>query len=255
MQLFKKLLNPLISCAPVLIGFILWETFAASTSTNFPPPSLWLASILKLNKNHQFYSALLETLWTFGIGLFIASFLGFVIGLLIGTSHTFKIWIAYVLEFFRCLPPPVIIPIAVLILGYSPTMKITVIVIASIWPILLNVVSAINQLGNGLFEMGKTLHLNRVDILRKLLIPAILPGFLIGIRVAAPLAVIITLLIEMLTAMPGLGGLMIAGQRNFNASQVFGILIVVGIVGLAVNQLSLFLEKILLAYKPPKTQR
>jgi ABC-type nitrate/sulfonate/bicarbonate transport system permease component len=59
----------------------------------------------------------------------------------------------------------------------------------------------------------------------------------------------------MLTAMPGLGGLMIAGQRNFNASQVFGILIVVGIVGLAVNQLSLFLEKILLAYKPPKTQR
>jgi ABC-type nitrate/sulfonate/bicarbonate transport system permease component len=134
-------------------------------------------------------------------------------------------------------------------------MKITVMVIASIWPILLNVVSAINQLGNGLFEMGKTLHLNRVDILRKLLIPAILPGFLIGIRVAAPLAVIITLLIEMLTAMPGLGGLMIAGQRNFNASQVFGILIVVGIVGLAVNQLSLFLEKILLAYKPPKTQR
>jgi sulfonate transport system permease protein len=56
----------------------------------------------------------------------------------------------------------------------------------------------------------------------------------------------------MLTGMVGLGGIMIAGQRNYNSAQVFGILVIVGIVGLIINLLSVLLEKSLLKNWPPK---
>jgi len=243
---------PLRGLAPLLAGLATWQFLSSGPAPNFPPPAAWWRTVAQLASNGQLAPAVMETLWTFALGLALAASFGFVAGLAIGTVRAVRRWSALLLEYFRALPPPVIVPVAVLMLGYAPSMKVFVIVFASVWPVLLNVVSSVSRVGGGLVDMGRSLRLTRGEVLFKLLIPAVVPGLLLGIRVATPLAMVITLLIEMLTAMPGLGGLLIAGQRNFNSAQVFGMLVVVGLLGLAVNLLVNVAEAIVLRRWPPR---
>ena len=249
-----KLINisVLIGIAPLVILLFLWEFFSAGPSPHFPAPSYWYLAIHQIFNNGQLFNSLWETMWTFITGLLISTIIGIFLGVLIGINQVIKDWSLFLLEFFRALPPPVIIPIAILLMGYSSSMKITVIAIATLWPILLNVITGVSQVGAGLIDSAKSLQLSRKDMLLKVLFPAILPSCILGIRVAIPLGIVITLLIEMLTGMVGLGGIMIAGQRNYNSAQVFGILVIVGIVGLIINLLSVLLEKSLLKNWPPK---
>jgi ABC-type nitrate/sulfonate/bicarbonate transport system permease component len=80
------------------------------------------------------------------------------------------------------------------------------------------------------------------------------PAILLGVRVALPLAVVVTLLVEMLTSIDGIGALMISAQRNFQSSEVYGLLVLVGLVGLFLNLLFAALEAMLLRRWPPRAK-
>jgi ABC-type nitrate/sulfonate/bicarbonate transport system permease component len=78
------------------------------------------------------------------------------------------------------------------------------------------------------------------------------PAFLVGVREALPLAIIITLLVEMLTSLPGIGSLIVISQRQFRSAEVYGLLVVVGTVGFALNSLFVIIESMLLSRWPPR---
>jgi len=61
------------------------------------------------------------------------------------------------------------------------------------------------------------------------------PDFLIGVRVAIPLAIIITLLVEMMTGLPGIGSMIVTSQRQFRSAEVYGLLVLVGLLGFLIN--------------------
>jgi len=248
----QTLIKFVLGLLPIGILLTLWQVLSAGPSPHFPAPSFWLSAIQQLWGNGQLQSGIKETFWIFGLGLSISMTIGFLLGIIIGVNQRFREWTTYLFECFRAIPPPVIIPIAVLLMGYSDSMKILIIVFATIWPILLNVVSSIDGMHQGILDMGKALHLTKMQLIFKVIIPSVIPNAIIGIRVTIPLAIVITLLTEMLTGSNGLGGLMIAGQRNYNSAQVFGVLIIVGILGLSINLLSNSIEKYLTRSWPPK---
>ena len=72
--------------------------------------------------------------------------------------------------------------------------------------------------------------------------------------VALPVAIVVTLLVEILTSIEGIGALMIGAQRNFQSPQVYGLLVLIGLFGLLVNNICAVFEAILLRRWPPKTQ-
>ena len=252
MKKISNFFSNFIGLAPLFLILVLWESFSNKRSPHFPAPSYWLQSIQQIFLNGILINSIWNTIWTFLIGLLIAASSGFILGILIGINSSIKEWTAFILEAFRSLPPPVIIPIAVLLMGYSPSMKIAVISIATLWPILLNVIAGVSQISLGVIDASKSLKLSRKDMLLKIVFPSVLPFYILGIRVAIPLAIVITLLIEMLTGMIGLGGIMIAGQRNYNSAQVFGVLVIVGLLGLGINLFSQLIERQLLKNWPPK---
>jgi len=250
----KSLFRVVLGLLPIISLLMIWQLFSDGPSPHFPAPSYWLMALEQLWKNGQIQFAIKETFWIFGIGLILSTTLGFSLGIIIGVNRKFREWTTYSFESFRAIPPPVVIPIAVLLMGYSDSMKIVVIVFATIWPILLNVVSSIDNMHSGLVDMGKALHLTQKQLIFKVVIPSAIPNAIIGIRVTIPLAIVITLLTEMLTGSNGLGGIMIAGQRNYNSSQVYGVLVIVGILGLFINLASNYLEKYFTKSWPPKQQ-
>jgi ABC-type nitrate/sulfonate/bicarbonate transport system permease component len=172
-----------------------------------------------------------------------------------GYSRFLRRALTPLLEFLRSLPPPTIVPIAVLLIGYDESMKLVVIVIAAVWPILLNTASSVEGLNPLLLDVGSTFRLSHSETIRKIIVPSAVPGLLIGVRVAIPLALVITLLVEMLTSIPGLGAMIILAQRNFNAAQVYGLVMLIGVFGFLFNLIFQVIEAIVLLRWPPRLQR
>jgi ABC-type nitrate/sulfonate/bicarbonate transport system permease component len=252
MRRFGALLPPARGLLPLVLVLVVWQLVQSGPSPHFPAPSSWWGAVHVLARNGSLGPAVAATLWTFLAGLAAAAAIGFGLGLLIGTVEPARRWSGLLLEYFRALPPPVLVPIAVLMLGYSPSMKIAVIAFTGLWPVLLNTVSGVAQIRGMLADVARSLRLTGAETLWKIVIPATIPSFLLGVRVAIPHAIIITLVVEMFTGLAGIGGLMIAAERNFNSAAVYGLLVLVGLLGLLLNLLFTLAEGIVLRRWPPR---
>ncbi|HEX4407826.1 MAG TPA: ABC transporter permease subunit [Xanthobacteraceae bacterium] len=243
---------PLRGLLPLVVLLALWQAINPQGSPYFPPPSSWWTGLSVLAKSGRLGAALSSTLITFVLAIALSCVLGGLLGLLLGRSRAARRALGPTLEFFRGLPPPVIVPVAVLLLGYVQSLKLVVVVLVAIWPILLNTASATAAVSELLVEVSHTLRLGRVATLYKIIVPSAVPAFLVGVRSAIPLAIIITLLVEMLTSLPGVGSLIVISQRQFHSAEVYGLLIVVGLMGFVINAIFVTIEGVTLRRFPPR---
>jgi ABC-type nitrate/sulfonate/bicarbonate transport system permease component len=216
---------------PLVVVLLMWQFIWTDSSVHFPEPSSWWKAIAMLVASGAFLPALGATLSIVVVSLLVAGTSGVLLGLLIGTFATLREWTSLLLEYLRAVPPPVVIPIAVLALGYTTTMKVLVIGFAAFWPIMLNTIAGVLQIREITLDVARAFKLSRFDTMVKIIMPAVIPSVLLGLRVALPQALVVTLVVEMFTGEAGIGSLMIAAQRNFNAPGVFGLLAVMGILG------------------------
>lgn len=228
----------LLGFLPLVVALVIWELIpSADDSPFFPPPSAWLEDLRSQHGLSEILTALWATLRTVVVGLLVATVVGAVIGIAIGFFRVVRLSLSTTLEFLRALPAPVIIPIAVLALGQTETMKVFCVAFASVWPVLLNAASAASSTNALLLDVGRTLQLTRAEQIRKIVLPSTVPAILLGVRVALPVAVILTILVEMLGSNVGIGSLLIDAQRAYRSADAFGLLFVVGIFGYALNAL------------------
>lgn len=221
---------------PLLIGLVIWELIpSADGSPYFPPPSAWLEDLRDQHELSEIVTQLARTLRTVVIGLLVATVVGSITGILIGSSRRVRLSLSTTLEFLRALPAPVIVPIAVLALGQTETMKVFCVAFASVWPVLLNAASAASSVNPLLIDVSRTLHLSQAARIRKIVLPSTIPAILLGVRVALPVALILTILVEMLGSSSGIGALLIEAQRSYQSADAFGLLFVVGVFGYALN--------------------
>jgi ABC-type nitrate/sulfonate/bicarbonate transport system permease component len=238
-----RILPDIRGLSPLLAGLALWQIEGAANSPTFPPPATWWRALGMLARTGALLPALETTLAVILLSLGAAAVVGFAFGLLIGTHRSLRQWTNYLLEYMRVLPAPIIIPIVVLMLGYTVPMKLVVITFAALWSILLNTISGVSQIGRLQFDVARALRLSWLDALVKIVTPATVPAFLLGLRVALPQAVIATLVTEMFTGATGIGGLMMEAQRNYNAPAVFGLLALMGLVGSSLTAAFALLER------------
>jgi ABC-type nitrate/sulfonate/bicarbonate transport system permease component len=237
---------------PLLAFLLVWQLLVGGPSPYFPAPSEWGRAVLLLYNSGQLLPAFVATGTTFVEALGVATALGAGLGLAIGASPPIARALGPLLEFLRAIPPPVTVPIAALLLGYNETMKLTIVALSAIWPILLNTASAAARVEPLLLDVAGTFRLSIAERIRHMVIPSAVPAVLLGVRVAIPLAIVVTLLVEMLTSLPGVGSLMIDSQRNFQSAQVYALLVVVGLFGFLVNDVFAVMEAIILRRWPAR---
>lgn len=252
MRRLGQLMPPMRGLLPLVALLLVWEIAQTGLSPNLPKPSTWWTAIVDLSARGSLWSALGETLWTFLVGLSAGCILGFGFGLLIGTNIVVRQWSSMLLEYLRALPPPVVIPIAVLIAGYTPSMKISVIAITASWPVLLNTVSGVANIGSRLFDVARGVRMSWAESLVKIVVPATIPDFLLGVRVAMAIGIVTTLLVEMFTGLPGIGVLLMLAQRAYDSAQVFGLLAIVGILTFLLSLIFAIVEGLVLSRWPPR---
>jgi ABC-type nitrate/sulfonate/bicarbonate transport system permease component len=227
--------TPVRGIIPLVLALLLWQLMGDVESPYFPPPSEWYAQTKPLLDQDLLLTALRQTTVTFLVGLALATLIGAVIGSLVGSSRLADRALGPTLEFLRILPAASLVPIAALILGYTFQMKIVVVVLPALWPILLACRTARRSINPVLLDVPRTLGLTRLEGLLKVTVPSMLRPVLLGVRVAAPLALIITILVEIVTRIDGLGALLGTAQSNYASAQVYGLLLIAGVLGFLVN--------------------
>ncbi|MBW3537324.1 MAG: ABC transporter permease [Actinobacteria bacterium] len=227
-----------------------WELAGSPGSPYFPPPSTWGSALIALWENGVLLAAVVATLTTFSIALGAATVLGAGVGLVVGGSPAADRALGPTFEFARAMPPAAMVPIATLLLGYDETMKVTVVTLAAIWAILLNTRAGVRRIDQTLLDAARSLQLGKLDRIRKVIVPALLPAIFLGVRVAAPIAVVITLLVEILTNVEGVGALIAQSQRTFQPARVYALIVVAGALSFLVNAVLGAIESYVFRYRP-----
>lgn len=235
--------GPVAGLVPLLLLLVTWQLVGSPNSPFFPAPSSWWPALFTRGQGDAILPAIIDTLRTFALGLTAATLTGTALGLIVGRSRTLDRALSPTLEFARALPPAALVPVATLLMGFDESMKVTVVAAAALWPISLNTRSGVRELDEVLLDTARSLRLTRTRRLFSVLIPSVMPWVVLGIRVATPIALVITLLVEYLTAVNGVGALVSEAQRTFQPARVYALIVIAGLISLAINGVVRFGEK------------
>ncbi|MFC0038287.1 ABC transporter permease [Actinomadura rayongensis] len=201
-------------------------------------PTLWdLARDGQLWSNTQ--TSLARALSGFAIAIAVAVPLG----LLIGWYRTLAELLNPLLELFRNTAALALLPVFVLILGIGETSKVSIVVYACVWPVLLNTVSAVRGVDPTFVRAARSLGLSAPRIFQKVVLPASVPSIFTGVRMAGSNSIIVLIAAEMVGAKSGLGYLVNASQQNFAITQMYAGIVAISVIGLVFNHLLVALER------------
>jgi ABC-type nitrate/sulfonate/bicarbonate transport system permease component len=140
-----------------------------------------------------------------------------------------------VVEYFRAIPGAAVLPMAVLLFGIGREMRISVIVFGSIWPILLNTIDGVRGIDAVTRDVAATYRLPFRVRLFDVILPAASPQILAGVRVALSIGVSVMMFSELVGSANGIGYQTLYFQQNFQISAMWSGIVLLGLLGYAVN--------------------
>src|SRR5690606_24419444 len=112
-------------------------------------------------------SDLVPSLYRFAAGFVIALVLGVALGIWLGLAPLARRAADPIIDFFRAMPKPALLPVAILFLGVGSSMKIAIIAFGAIWPVLLNTIDGVRGVDPNMLEMSRVYGISRRDRIRK----------------------------------------------------------------------------------------
>jgi NitT/TauT family transport system permease protein len=178
---------------------------------------------------------------TFG-GLAFGGLAGLAFGTLLGSMSPLDKLFRFPIEVVRPIPSVALIPIAMIVAGFGYTMEIAVVSFAAAWPVLITTRSAIAEIEPRLLEVARVLRLGVIATTFKIVLPASLPRIFVGIRLAAGIAMIVSVTVEIAANPIGLGHAIMLAQQSLRPALMLAMLVWIGVVGVAINSLLIFLQ-------------
>ncbi|WP_417218279.1 ABC transporter permease [Arthrobacter sp.] len=169
------------------------------------------------------------------VGVLLAIVLGVVLGLLVGLNRTLRALTEPVFEFFRALPPPVLIPVLMLLIGVNDSMKVAVIVSGAIWPVLLNTIEGVRSIDPVQNETSRSYGISGFARIRYQVVPSAMPTVMAGIRQCLSIGLILMVISEMFASSSGLGFTIVQFQRSFAIPEMWSGIIVLGLIGVVMS--------------------
>lgn len=241
-----------------LLLLAVWELLRHEHETSyFPAPSTILSATRKLwfdgPATHLFLNEraiddFVPSLTHLFTGWLIASTAGILLGLALGRSQLASDFLDPLLQLGRAMPPPTLIPFFIIVFHLSATMQVATIVFGIIWPILLNTVDGARAVDQVQLDTARVFGFSRRQRLTRLILPAAAPKIFAGLRVSLSFAVILMVVSEMIGSTSGIGAHLMVAQRTFELPQMWSAIVILGVLGYALNQGFLLMERRLLAW-------
>ena len=183
------------------------------------------------------YSHIFASLERIGLGLILAVAIGVPIGVIIGHYRTAERASSLAFQFIRMISPLSWMPIAIIAFGVGNNPVIFLIAIAAVWPMIINTAHGVSSLDQRWIRAARTLGANEWKLVRMVILPAIVPDMLTGLRLAVGLAWVILVPAEMLGVSDGLGYYILDTRDRFNYGELMAVILIIGVIGYALDQL------------------
>jgi ABC-type nitrate/sulfonate/bicarbonate transport system permease component len=219
----------------LLLGWeALWRVgFIVADSMSHPSAIAQAAQISILDGS--LFSATRETFGAALGGMALGAVLGICVGIAFGLSRALAGMMRLSTEVLRPIPSVALIPLALLIYGFGFRMEIAVVAFACFWPLLIITESAVRGIEPRLLEVSRALGFGILARIGKIVLPAALPRVFVGLRLAAAVALVVAVTVE-ITANPiGLGYALIVAQESMKPDRLFVFLIWIGFLGWLLN--------------------
>jgi len=235
-----------------LLGLLaVWELVAQAEWVNpliVPPLSKILRIFFELVLSGQIPGQILVSMKRAAAGYFLAAAVFIPLGIFMGLSPTVYRLFEVIVEMLRPVPPPVMIPVALLFFGLGDEMKIFVIFFSCAWPILLNTVDGVRGLDWVLLNTALTFGLPRRKIIWQVILPACAPQIATGLRVSLPIMLILVVISEMVGSTDGIGYFVLDSQRRFRVAQMYAGMLTLALLGYTLNQLFNLIHRLVLPW-------
>ena len=215
-----------------------------------PPTSQILGALAERLGRAELWTALGQTLTTWFTGLAISLVAGVVLGVVIGSVPWLRAVTASTVEFLRPVPSVALIPVAILLYGTGMASTLLLVVYASFWQVLVQVLSGVQDVDPVASDTARSYRFSPLTRIRTLVWPTTLPYAMTGLRLAASVALILTVTGELLIGTPGIGRLLGVAQSSGAVASMYAYVVVAGLLGVAVNLVARALEKRALFWHP-----
>ena len=216
----------------------LWEALVRSGALEFqylPAPSAIARSVGSLLSSGDLLANLLHTLRSTLVGWLVASLIGIGLGLLLGLSNPAWRYSMASIEVMRAIPPIALVPVALLVFGFSLRMELVLIVYVGAWTVLVNTIDGVRGVRAELLDVALILRLSQFTTIRKIILPAAMPSIVVGLRLALSLSLVLAVVAEMIGNPSGLGHALVRAQQALQPEQMFAYVMIIGLLGVGLN--------------------
>jgi sulfonate transport system permease protein len=196
-----------------------------------PPPSKIFATIVELARSGELARHILATLSRVLAGFGLGVIAGTVLGAISGYWGLARRLLDPTVQALRAIPSIAWVPLFILWLGIFETSKVALIAVGVFFPVYLGVMGAILSVDRKIVEVGRTFRLSGPAMIRRILLPAVLPAYVVSLRVGLGLGWMFVVAAEFMGASEGLGYLLIDGQQLGKPAQILAAIVIFAILG------------------------
>ena len=218
---------------PVLVA-LAWEfavRIGLSNGRLLPPPSIVLQTLGDLAATGELWRHGLTTVLRVAAGFGIGVSVGTILGALAGYSALTRHLLDPTMQALRAIPSIAWVPLFILWLGIFEASKVTLIAVGVFFPVYLGVMGAIMSVDRKIVEVGRSFRLSGPALVRRILLPAVLPSYVVALRSGLGLGWMFVVAAEFLGASEGLGYLLIDGQQLGKPAQIVAAIIAFAVLG------------------------
>lgn len=244
MNRFKRL-KPGWGLLPIAIFLAVWEIVARlnlAPGALFPPFSTVVQEFYALAASGVLGEHFFSSLFRVMIGLVAGSLAGIIVGVLMGWKETMDKALHPIISLLYPIPPLGWLPLLMLWIGINEALPITIIFIASFFPVLYNTITGIKGVDKDYVRVARTLGASDMKILTTVVMPLALPNIFTGLKLNAGMAWRTVIAAEMIAIPTGIGALMISSQGLIRIDWIIVSLIVLAVMTFSFERLFAFLE-------------
>ncbi|MGR9136830.1 ABC transporter permease [Rhizobium leguminosarum] len=237
--------RPIVGIVFPVALFAAWEILVRAGIVGgrlMPPPSKILYTVYALAASGDLATHVGATLRRVAIGFAFGSLAGTALGALTGYSKPLARLLDPTLQALRAIPSIAWVPLFILWFGIFEASKVALIAVGVFFPVYLGVYGAVVGVDRRIVEVGRVFRLSGFELIRLILLPAVLPDFIFALRAGLGLGWMFVVAAEFMGASEGLGYLLVDGQQLGKPDQILAAILIFAVVGKATDSLLLIVS-------------
>ena len=228
----------IIRLVSIVVVLIAWEIAGRRINPLFMSyPSAIVRAAIIMIQTGELATALASSLRTLLVGFTTASVIGIVLGLLIGRYRAVDAATDWLINALYATPLIAVIPLVILWFGLGDAAKLFIVTILAVFPVLINTASGVRNIPRSLIDVGTAFAANERQVFLKIIIPAVIPFIMTGLRLGIGRAIIGMVAAEFFTAITGLGALIVKYGNQYDTASMFVPILILMLLGVALTSL------------------